>query len=187
MVNSKRAEMINTCLTEVGDEVAATRMSNLGLLRFRVPAIDIAQAIDKTPAAVSLYKTGKRKISDQVARDIEQHFGLDEGWMDDHHFAELPDNFGTQGSRGLPLKATAPKDVSMQGKPDDVVAKERMALRIREAVQRLDFFTAMHVGATFFIDEMTDDQRRLFAQWFGQRYNVQTGEPLGARSNLEQD
>lgn len=187
MVNRQNSQSVNIQLTKKYDPANATRMSNLGLILRRVPAIDVAQAIGKTPAMVSMKKNGKRNITDETARKIETHFGLEDGWMDEHHFEELPANFGTQGSQGLPLRATIPKDVAMEGRVDDVADKERMALKIREAVQRLDYRTALHVGATFLVDEMTDDQRRLFTQWLGSRYHLQTGVPLEARRLLTDD
>ena len=187
MVNKKGLRAVNSKLTKEYDPGNATRMSNLGLILRRVPAIDVAQAIEKTPAMVSMKKTGKRNVTDETARKIERHFGLEDGWMDEHHFEELPANFGTQGSQGLPLGATAPGDVSMEGRPEDVVDKERMALQIREAIQRLDYRTALHVAATFLVDDMTDDQRRLFTQWLGSRYHLQTGVPLEARRFLKDD
>lgn len=187
MVNKEQLRAVNSELTKPYSPDNATRVSNLGLILRRVPAIDVAQAIGKTPQLVSMKKTGKRKISDETARQIERHFGLDEGWMDQHHFEELPPNFGTQGAQGLPLRAQAPGDVSMEGRPQDVADKERMALQIREAIQRLDYRTALHVSATFLLDDMTDDQRRLFAQWFGSRYSLQTGVPLETRRFLKDD
>lgn len=156
------------------DRVHAIRQENLSLLLDRLPGIDVARAASVTPAYISQIKNGKRAMTSGLAIEIENGLGLPAGWLSKTHL----------DLRGLTIRGPQvdePSAIPMHG--DDTAEKEKMALKVRNAIQYSDYATALFTTVSLCLDEMVPTQRRYVMDWVAERFDL-NGMPRGQSKKL---